>query len=404
MPGCYKETVCQLCGVSFAITRFRRAEEDSSKAWAYYGSDYSDSPICGVGSGCTALPRDDSENGEHLAGPGCVCTSGYSGYRISVEEMRGCRSVVVILKKEEDWEEESDDQEFEKEGGYFLTGVGDGSPDEAPLEGLTPVRHGVEGVWIWNTVEDVDEEMGLPMHPSCFEIWKRISIEKTGKVDLHDIWAWRQLEGSYEAFFERFPRHPAVRQGKDQWWEHKPGAEWLAANPIDIPGLNLLINSCYREKYNVNRSVHPVWRRPFPTTYSSSTTPNDPFWKLPQELRFAILEPLSGRDIANLRLVTPAYRDLPVILFRAVILSDFPWLWEIRELEVGTTMWYTLYMSIKFGFGQLMGVRNRRRVWQDVEEIWRRVERYKREGRLEVGLLKRWMHVVKTRRERLKKS
>jgi hypothetical protein len=33
--------------------------------------------------------------------------------------------------------------------------VGDGSHDEAPLENLKPVRHGVEEAWCNNTVQDV---------------------------------------------------------------------------------------------------------------------------------------------------------------------------------------------------------------------------------------------------------
>ena len=36
-----------------------------------------------------------------------------------------------------------------------MTGVGDGSHDEALLENLKPVRHGVEEAWCNNTVQDV---------------------------------------------------------------------------------------------------------------------------------------------------------------------------------------------------------------------------------------------------------
>lgn len=150
----YVEHACQLYGVFFAISRIRRPEESPSKTWAYYGSSCIRAPICGVGSGCIMLLHDDDLQREHLAGPGCVSTSGYSGYQISVEEMARCRKVIVILKKDESWRLEPDDQPFELEGDYFLTGVGEGGPDEAPLMNLRPVRHGVREVWIWNTVED----------------------------------------------------------------------------------------------------------------------------------------------------------------------------------------------------------------------------------------------------------
>lgn len=90
-----------------------------------------------------------------------------------------------------------------------------------------------------------------------------------------------------------------------------------------------------------------------------------------------ILKDLDSRDIANLRLVTPTYRDSPIILFREILIREYPWLWELRELEVDKTILFMLHKKIKFGFGDMMGLRNRR-VWGDVEEMLRGVERYKR--------------------------
>jgi hypothetical protein len=69
--------------------------------------------------------------------------------------MKGCRALQCLVLKEEGWEPENNDQDFELEGKHFLTGMGYGSPDEAPLENLKPVRHGVEEAWCNNTVQDV---------------------------------------------------------------------------------------------------------------------------------------------------------------------------------------------------------------------------------------------------------
>jgi hypothetical protein len=33
----------------------------------------------------------------------------------------------------------------------------------------------------------------LPMHPSCFEIFKRMSMRRFGKVDLDGLWFWRDV-------------------------------------------------------------------------------------------------------------------------------------------------------------------------------------------------------------------
>ena len=151
----YFEYVCQLCGVSFAIARLRRADEPEQAAWAYYGDDFvkttEDRPICVEGSGCTALSHDDSFE-EHVAGPGCICQEGYSGHQISLAEMKGSRTVQCLVRKTSGWMPEDGDQDFEAEGDYFLTGVGDGSSDQHELINFEPARHGVDSTFVLNTV------------------------------------------------------------------------------------------------------------------------------------------------------------------------------------------------------------------------------------------------------------
>jgi len=56
---------------------------------------------------------------------------------------------------------------------------------------------------------------------------------------LHFLTLKIQLESEWHDFFEIFPRHPVVRRGQQQFWEHEIGNEWLVANPIDVPGLGL---------------------------------------------------------------------------------------------------------------------------------------------------------------------
>lgn len=153
----YNETMCQLCGVSFAIARLRRPDEPESAGWDSSGTSFvdaeNDDAMCEDGSGCTFVEETGhGRGGEHLAGPDCASEQGYTGHRISVAEMKGCRAVQCLMKKEDGWIREEDDEDFEIEGDYFLTGVGDGSPDEAPLDDIEPARHGVSSVWIFNTV------------------------------------------------------------------------------------------------------------------------------------------------------------------------------------------------------------------------------------------------------------
>ena len=160
--------------MSFAIARLRREDEPESAAWDYMGTHYVEveaytqpSDECGEDSGCEK--GFGIRDAEHIAGPGCIATGGYSDHRISMEEMKGCRAVQALMKKTPEWQPEHDDQDFELESGYFLTGVGDGSPDTAPLEPIQPARHGFDSVWISNVngyVDDVRTACISPRDPT----------------------------------------------------------------------------------------------------------------------------------------------------------------------------------------------------------------------------------------------
>lgn len=55
---------------------------------------------------------------------------------------------------------------------------------------------------------------------------------------------------------------------------------------------------------------------------------HDSFMILSLELRLQILSSLTSKDIANLRLATPCFRQLPISFFHTLINKEMPWLWE----------------------------------------------------------------------------
>jgi hypothetical protein len=210
-----------------------------------------------------------------------------------------------------------------------------------------------------------------------------------------------QIDGSSEALFEKFPRDYAVRSGSEQWWWHDIGNEHLSANPVTIPALPELLNSYYREfsawredddhnkpydssepvfswRYKASEDSYYETLHPVPPPSKSS----DLFMKLLNELRSMILEGLSSKDIANLRLVTPAYRQLNVGLFRRLLLEDMPWFWEVKDLPMGNTDFHRLYKTVKFCWMNLKGLQNRKRIWKDISEVVTRIEKYRREGKI----------------------
>jgi len=97
------EFYCELCGAGFSIARIRRDDEPQEAAWDAYGRGFvshDETDPCPESSGCKS-GRDvilgDKEETEHIAGPGCESRSGYSGHRISMEEMKVGKDLLFIV-------------------------------------------------------------------------------------------------------------------------------------------------------------------------------------------------------------------------------------------------------------------------------------------------------------------
>ena len=158
---------------------------------------------------------------------------------------------------------------------------------------------------------------------------------------------------------------------------------------MEIPGLFQKILNCSSIRNNRKKTKfgNPTQYDDSPTKDSrkQSSTSNagkDPFSPLPTEISCMILDHLGSKDIANLRLATPVFRQLPSILFRRLIFEDMPWLFEVKDLDVARVDWYDCYCFSKLACGAMKGLRNRRRIWRDVEEIVRRIQNYRAEGKI----------------------
>lgn len=104
---------------------------------------------------------------EHVAGPNCTCTAGYSGWRILADEMKvmstkeslpstayedqDITACLVLMKKSEGWQPEPGDEEFEKEAfSCFVTGVSKHGVSEFDVDDIEPVKHGVDHALVEN--------------------------------------------------------------------------------------------------------------------------------------------------------------------------------------------------------------------------------------------------------------
>ncbi len=405
-----------------------------------------------------------AEDVEHLAGPGCQSSHGYNGHEISEEEMRMCQTSQCLVRKLRGmaFKSENDDEDYEQTGDFFLSGLNDGMPSrDCDNPDVTPARHGRGEPYAENCMWDEDQttEYAMPFHPYCFEVYKRTSLLLSGKVNVPALTTWWSLEASYD-LFHSFPRHEDVDENTDQWWEHKNGTAYLAADPLHVPKLEEIFRAVVEtdENFDPRSGAFSVKES------QQSTSITDPFALLPGEIQFEILDCLASKDIAALRLSSRSVSQLPISYFQKLILREMPWLWEAwptnanstqmkyskwatrtaldlqkhvvqyaKEKEILTpdvqimeyeiheaneilttsskhykaimatfqagceksgmmtpfflpprqTNYFKLYTLITRHWAELRGLQNRKRIWTDCEEIWKRVLNYREEGMID---------------------
>jgi hypothetical protein len=266
----------------------------------------------------------------------------------------------------------------------------------------------------------------MPFHPWCFDIFSRQSKVQFGKVNIDGLMKWRNAESSYEDFHE-FPRTGDVLEAQEQWWEHVPGKEYLAANPLYVPGLPALLQDATEDNTAMD------YERPFAASPGTGERV-DRLGALPLDLRLHIVSFLDSTDLTNLRAASRAFTTLPNGVWYRLVRQDMPWLFEawveeiqhtpsfwttmtaneikyvdnVRQryfnvlqdehmaqdgilddlmararegpdqvrLSRASTNWHKVYTQIKAKWARLKGLHNRQRIWEDVEEIIRRIAKY----------------------------
>ncbi|KAL1857328.1 hypothetical protein Plec18170_003448 [Paecilomyces lecythidis] len=344
----YCEPRCQICAVAFRVNRIPTPHEREALRLGHEGDVDAHNSIL------------------HIPG------AGYDGSLISAEEMKGVDSLRCLLRKPEDFTPEEGDEDFEKDATCFLTDV---ALHRGPLiyesGPFRTSRHGVAEAKITNDNDAFGGEWGMPFHPTCFEIFKRVCLSKLGYVDIDGLWRVRDLRGSYEYSAAGTGRALSVRQYalEDEGWHYKPGTEYYAANPVNIPGFEGLVSGC-TEGSSVEGDTQSLSNSNQQQVPEAETRKPDIFDKLPNELLTEIMWYLSPRDIANLRLATPSYRCLPDIFFKYLIRTEMPYLWEFDDLNSRQTNWSQLYAKLKLDWRKnILGLRNRERIWKEAEGI-----------------------------------
>ncbi|KAL3457686.1 hypothetical protein BJX64DRAFT_292923 [Aspergillus heterothallicus] len=281
---------------------------------------------------------------EHIAGPGCRNQEAYLAHNISTEEMRNCHTVQCILRKPRSWTPADDDMEFEKDGDYFLTGLADRMPTSNGDMEIGPARHGVgdglrsQSAFYWEMTQEELDELGLPFHPTCFELFIQASKKILGKVDIDALGRIRDrtaLQG------KEFPMEhdEDVLAEQEQVWSHTAALEYLVANPVFVPGLPSILKKAISndEHFSVQQSAFS--QRP---NALSSKSLRDPFLGLPAELIQIIVNHLASPDIAALRLSSRAFTHLPISLWYRLLVDEIPSLYEAWSTDPAPYYWATI--------------------------------------------------------------
>ena len=291
----------------------------------------------------------------------------------------------------------------------------------------------------------------MPFHPACFDIFARLSEERFGKIDIHGLISWRNINFG-DGDKVPFSMDPNVKRASRTSWQHHSGSEYLAANPIYIPGLTSVLEAAskvgesFSSRNSAFESLPP--RKP---QERINTEDEDSFLRLPQEIREHIVDYLSSDEIAALRLVSRAFHHLPISLWYKLLRREMPWLWEVHSSHIPSfwtalevldwkreakerekfyedrtrrrnividelpealeawekdqprfvgsdakgiaekeaqsvgcmsqregTNWYELYKGV--GKAALKGLRNRKRIWRDVESVVQTIDSLREEG------------------------
>jgi hypothetical protein len=245
------------------------------------------------------------------------------------------------------------------------------------------------------------------------------------KVNVSGLMKWRNAECSYEAFHE-FPRIGDVLEAQEQFWRHIPGREYLAANPLYVPGLPALLRDAAEEEGTTDYEKAPN---------SSPSSLTNRIASLPLDIRLHIINFLDSADITRLRAASKAFTQLPNSVWYRLVREEMPWLWEawdeseinhtpspwttmtanevkflnktrkryskvlsdehtavdgiveyllprpnpgadLVNLPKANTNWHQVYTNIKGNWGRFKGLRNRQRIWEDVAEVIQRIQKY----------------------------
>ncbi|KAG5782521.1 hypothetical protein H9Q73_003822 [Fusarium xylarioides] len=268
---------------------------------------------------------------EHIASPSCQSMQGINGHVLSVAQMKTCRNIRYLVPKSSSWKADSSDQLLEggRDNLFYVSGESNGSNmiesrNFRGIHSVYPPRHRLKEI---STSWELEESLiPLPVHSYCLDMYAKASLRRLGYVELNGLWHWREMRNMPASYGveDRIPerirkqvRLPQLQRARQQWdwpWCHIPGDEWLVANPVEIPGLSRVLESCMKDLNIKGYTQQTTW-----------------FLALPSETIQHILSFLNITNLDNAAKTCRAMFKLAQPIFRKKVVRDMPWLWEVLE-------------------------------------------------------------------------
>lgn len=141
--------------------------------------------------------------------------------------------------------------------------------------------------------------------------------------------------------------------------------KFLASDPVRIAELQFLLSAA---------AIEPS--RELTASAILHSDSGDPFALLPLELRLSIIEQLSISELLNLRKCSRSFQSLKPLVWCALVKRDFPWIWELemQVLSSPEVNWAEIYKAMYLSQQRLLGLKNRRRIWNVSQEIVTRIQ------------------------------
>ncbi|OAL57354.1 hypothetical protein IQ07DRAFT_528128 [Pyrenochaeta sp. DS3sAY3a] len=243
----------------------------------------------------------------------------------------------------------------------------------APGVRKDPIDTGTNDHSCFETYDD-DMPPAYPFHEACFQVLtRRLGYENPNEVD-KDV-----LYTVMTQFCADYSRMLALDYGSEQecgqFWECMPGEEYTVSDPGPKPGIDEVLRSMFPAK---------LFNRPESLLELSDKVRNDPLAILPYDVLLGILDHLPEKSTLALRKASWHVRTLtqePGFWRYMLRLRVAPWFWEIKDLLAytkfpetfdfqGLFKWlYHITLPV-YGFkGPLMGIANRRRIWNACRDL-----------------------------------